>query len=484
MNAARLTEFRQLAIPAAVFLLTLAAAVISEVYFIIALPFFMLLLLAGWQQISIVYLVLLVTLPWSFEYSFSRELATDIPDEFLMILVTFLFFAWYLHNPRLLSGEISRHPLLLFLFIHLLWIVLSVSFTSDYLISVKYMLAKSWYVGAFVLAPLIVFAEKKNFKAAAIVLAVSMFIVVMLILVHHSIYGFRFAEMNSAVVPFFRNHVNYGAMLVCILPVFFGMLMLNQNKRTRYYILAAMLILLVALYFSYSRGAWLALPAGLAAYWFIRKKMLVAVFIISVLMIMAGLFYIKSNDRYLQFAHDYKTTIYHKDFREHLLATYKLKDVSTAERFYRWIAGVRMIKDNGLTGYGPGTFYYHYKPYAVPAFKTWVSDNRERSTVHNYFLLIAIEQGIPGLIIFLLLLGAMLYYSQYLYHRVQDAFYKTVAATAGAITIMIFVVNFLSDLIETDKIGSIFFLCLSALIVTDIKTRKPSEPSSDIQGIS
>lgn len=483
MKAAGLTEFRQLAVPAAVFLLTLAAAVISEAYFIIALPFFMLLMLAGWQQISIVYLILLVSLPWSFEYSFARELATDIPDEFLMILVSFLFLAWYLHNPRLLPGEIWQHPLLLFLFIHLLWIAVSVSFTSDYLISVKYLLAKSWYVGAFVLAPLIVFAEKKIFKTAILMLALSLFLVVLVILVHHVFLGFRFAEVNSAVAPFFRNHVNYGAMLVCMLPVFFGMLMLNQNKRTRYCILAAMLILLVALYFSYSRGAWLALPAGLAAYWFIRKKVLVAVFIISVLMIMAGLFYIKSNDRYLQFAHDYKTTIYHKNFREHLIATYKLKDVSTAERFYRWIAGVRMIKDNGLTGYGPGTFYYHYKPYAVLAFKTWVSDNRERSTVHNYFLLIAIEQSIPGLIFFLLLLCAMLYYSQYLYHRVQDTFYKTVVATAGVITIMIILVNFLSDLVETDKIGSLFFLCLSALIVTDLKTKKLSEPSSYIQGI-
>ena len=116
-----------------------------------------------------------------------------------------------------------------------------------------------------------------------------------------------------------------------------------------------------------------------------------------------AVFWIKADDRYLQYAHDYRTTIFHHDFREHLQATYQLKDVSTAERFYRWIAGVRMIKDNALTGYGPNTFYNNYKPYAVPAFKTWVSDNKEHSTVHNYFLLIAIEQGIPGLLFFLLL---------------------------------------------------------------------------------
>jgi len=192
------------------------------------------------------------------------------------------------------------------------------------------------------------------------------------------------------------------------------------------------------------------------------------------IILFACVFWLKNNDRYLRYSNDFKTTIFHKDFGEHLVATYKLKDVSTAERFYRWIAGVRMIKDNGITGYGPNTFYNNYKGYAVPAFKTWVSDNKDHSTVHNYFLLIAIEQGIPGLLFFIILLGAMLYYAQYLYHRVQDLFYKTTAITIGVIVTMIIVVNILSDLIETDKIGSLFFLCIATLIVTDINTRTQS----------
>ena len=199
--------------------------------------------------------------------------------------------------------------------------------------------------------------------------------------------------------------------------------------------------------------------------------MLVA-YVSIIVIVTASLFWIKAEDRYLQYAHDYRTTIFHQDFREHLQATYQFKDVSTAERFYRWIAGVRMIKDNALTGYGPNTFYNNYKPYAIPAFKTWVSDNKEHSTVHNYFLLITIEQGIPGLIFFLLLIGGMLYYAQHLYHRVKDPFYKTIAITAGAILVMILTVNFLSDLIETDKVGSLFFLCFSMLIIADVQQQK------------
>jgi O-antigen ligase len=232
-----------------------------------------------------------------------------------------------------------------------------------------------------------------------------------------------------------------------------------------------LLISLGALFFSYARGAWVALLAGLLVVWLIKRKLFLVSYIAGIFLTIVALCWLKSNDRYLRYANDYTTTIFHKDFREHLVATYKLKDVSTAERFYRWVAGVRMTGDNGLTGFGPGTFYPNYKPYTVPAFRTWVSDNKEHSTVHNYFLLTAIEQGIPGLFFLLLLLGAMICYAEALYHRVSDIFYKKLAFTTGVMLSMVLVVNFLSDLVETDKIGSLFFLCLALLIVTDINTR-------------
>jgi O-antigen ligase len=177
-----------------------------------------------------------------------------------------------------------------------------------------------------------------------------------------------------------------------------------------------------------------------------------------------GLGWLAHNNRYLDFSPDYNTTVFHENFSEHLIATYQLKDVSAAERFYRWIAGFRMIPDHPVTGFGPGTFYHNYKPYAVPAFETWVSNNEEHSTVHNYFLLTAIEQGLPGLLLLLLLTALVLYYAQYLYHRTTDTFYKTVSLATGSIFAMILTLNFLSDLVETDKIGSLFFLCIAVLV--------------------
>jgi O-antigen ligase len=437
----------------------------------VAIPFLILFFWAGWQQKNSMFLLLILSVPFSFEYNFSASLGTDIPDEALMLLVSFLFIAYWTYKPASVDKQTWLHPLMILLLISMSWLVVTTVLSSWKIVSLKILLAKGWYLGAFVLAPLIVFREKKWIKIISIGIAVSMFMVVAIALWRHASYGFGFAAINKSVAPFFRNHVNYSSMLVCIIPLFFAFYKLTAKKSARVFICIGILVLLTALFLSYARGAWLALALGIAAIWLIKRKLLLSVYIITLLIITASVFWLKTDNNYLRFAHNYKTTIFHPQFKEHLVATYQLKDMSTAERFYRWIAGVRMIKDNWLNGFGPGTFYQNYRPYGVPAFKTWVSDNKEHSTVHNYFLLLTIEQGIPGLIFFLLLLGTMFYYAQYLYHRVKDVFYKTTALTTGVILVMITTVNFLSDLIETDKVGSLFFLCLAVLLIIDRHTK-------------
>lgn len=457
---------------AGIFIASVAAAAITGHYLLAALPFGILFFYAGWQNRDSIFYLLLATLPFSIEYNFSPSLGTDIPDEFFMLLVSLLFLARWLYSPASVGKKMLQHPLSLLLLAGLSWMILTVCFSTHPSVSVKYLLAKSWYIGSFVLAPVMVFRDKPSIIKAGAILAGSMMLMVGVAVFRHGQTGFSFASVNEAVSPFFRNHVNYSAMLVCLLPLLIAFFRITKKRSARIALSAIILLALIALFFSYARGAWLALLAGVFAYWLLKKRLLLYTYIAAVILSIGLLFWIKANDRYLQYAHDYTTTIYHQDFATHFVSTYQLKDVSTAERFYRWIAGVRMIKDNWLTGYGPNTFYEHYKGYAVPAYKTWVSDNPEHSTVHNYFLLMAIEQGIPGLLFFLLLLGTMLYYAQRLYQRVTDLFYKTLSAVIGVMLTMIIVLNSLSDLIETDKIGSLFFLCFSLLIVIDINSRK------------
>ena len=454
---------------AATFVASTIVAIVTSLYWLLVIPFGLLLFYAGWQHRQIIFCLLIIALPWSVEFSFNSSLSTDLPDEPIMWLMTVLFVSYVLLKPSEIAVK-ARHPLVIILLCSLLWIIVTVLFSTDWLISLKFLLAKCWYLVAFVFVPILFFTNKTTIKNTAILFLASMLCVTILSICRHAFYGFRFANINEAVNPFFRNHVNYSAMLVCTVPILISAYQLN--KRYRSLIIPALFIVLIALFFSYARGAWLALLIGLVSYWLMREGKLLIAFAIVIGLTIASVFWLSSNDRYLDYAHDYRTTIFHKNFKEHLVATYKLKDVSTAERFNRWIAGVRMIKDSWLTGYGPNTFYYNYKPYAVPAFKTWVSDNKEHSTVHNYFLLVLIEQGVPGLLFFLFLIAAMIYYAEKIYHRTNDTFYKSAVMACGIMIMMIVAVNFLSDLIETDKVGSLFFLCLATLVTIDLKTTK------------
>ncbi|MGZ3854382.1 MAG: O-antigen ligase family protein, partial [Flavisolibacter sp.] len=287
------------------------------------------------------------------------------------------------------------------------------------------------------------------------------------------------------VKPFFRNHVNYSSLLVFIVPLLIGGIGLAITKRIKAFFYILLAIAIVAIYFSYARGAWLALLGGLVAYWLLKKRLLFVTWVLFLCIVIGSALWLGSNDRVVKLSSDYKTTIFHTNFRQHLVATYQLKDLSNAERIYRWIAGVRMAKDNWMTGTGPSTFYPAYKGYTLPLFKTYVSNNLEHSTVHNYFLLTLIEQGLIGGLLLVFLIASLFWYAQRIYFRTLERFWRVVVATVSSILVMQCIINFLSDMIETDKVGSVFYVCIATLIVADFRTREyKSDLTTDIQSIS
>ena len=273
--------------------------------------------------------------------------------------------------------------------------------------------------------------------------------------------------------PFFPNHVNYSSMLVCVLPVSWCVWKLTPaDDPRRKWILYGISIGLIGLVFAYSRGAWIALLLGILAVWVVRKKMMGYLVAMAVSGVVISTVWLVTDRNYLLVEPYHDRTVFHTGFGEPILATVEMKVVSNAERFYRWIAGARMLAAKPITGFGPNSFYLHYRPYTVSRFETWVSNNPEHSTVHNYFILIALEQGVPGLLLFCVLYFGMLLQAQKLYHRFQSLFYRTVALTVSIMLVMIGIVNCLSDMVETDKIGSLFWLCLGMIVLLDEKSRE------------
>jgi len=444
------------------------AGVVLQENLLLVVPFAGLAAFSFGLNLRLLFFALLFVIPLSTEFEVTATLSTDLPDEPLMLLLTGCLVVLFLLKPQLIPVELRKSSLVLLLLLQLVWLLMTVFFSHEVWLSIKYCLAKTWFIMAFVVGGLFFLRTKEDFALASKALIFAMLIPVLYSLLQHAGKGFTFESINATLSPFFRNHVNYSALLVCLSPV---LLLWYQfsTKRLRKWIVAVMVVFFIALFFAYSRGAWLCLLSGTVTWIAIKKRFLLSLIFTALLAAAVALFLLVQDENYMKFAPDFNTTRQHFDLNEHLEATYTLKDMSTMERFYRWIAGVKMVNEEKLKGYGPNTFTTYYKEYTVAAFKTWVSNNEEKSSVHNYFLLISIEQGLPALFILLALLICMFTIAVKAYHTLNDPFERSLAITAAVILSMIVTLNLLSDLIETDKIGSIYFLLMGIFIRLQVK---------------
>ncbi len=424
------------------------------------------------QQTAQLFWWWLWVLPLSTELAITDSLSLDFPGEPLLILLVGAILLLLITRRFSLPLPVYQSNLLVLVLLHLFWIGITILFSREPILSVKYLLAKCWYVLPLVILPSAFLQRYRHWQQMALALCIPMLLVVVQTILRHAAHGFSFEGIKDTLDPFFRNHVNYSGMLVCLLPIGIGIYLLTDDQRKKRKLGFALVIAKLGLILAYSRGAWIVAIAGLFAYWLIKRKWLMHALVMSSIVVSLALTWLLKENRFLQYRPDFTTTIFHTDFTDHMAATLALKDVSNAERFYRWTAGVAMAAEEPVTGFGPNSFYLHYKPYAAQLFRTWVSNNPDHSTVHNYYLLLALEQGLPGLCFFLLILFTALYRAQYLFHRLQTQLYRYAAMIAGVMLSMIALLNTMSDLIETDKIGGLFWLCIGVLIALEGKLQE------------
>ncbi|HMO32799.1 MAG TPA: O-antigen ligase family protein [Lacibacter sp.] len=466
------TNLRRWWLPGLGAIAAFAAGIALELPALFALPFVAVVVPRIVQvEVKHLFFLLLFFIPLSTELEVGGSLSTDVPDEPVMLLLTGALLGYFLLHPRRFPAAAARSSVVALLVLQLAWIFLTVIFSHNTVVSLKYLLAKTWYLVPFILGTLVFLQRREDFIKAGLLLVAGLSIPVVASLVQHAPHGFSFESVNDTLHPFFRNHVSYSAMIAFLLPILFAGQHLSTGRTRKLFILLIILFT-AALFFAYSRGAWLAVIAGVFTWWAVRRRQLLNLLALSVILAVIGVTWLIRDDNFMRFAPDFNKTYFRTDFSEHMAATYELKDISTMERFYRWVAGVRMVKEEPVTGFGPNTFYYHYKHYAVAAFKTWVSENKERSTVHNYFLLLAIEQGFPGLVLFVALLFLLFRLALRAYHRLTDPFDQALAMLCAVILSMIVVLNLLSDLIETDKVGGLFFLVTGVLVYLENRMRE------------
>jgi len=427
---------------------------------------YMLLLLVKWK---IAYLLFLFTIPISIDYQITGSLSTSLPDEPLMWVFMFMFPFIFLQDPKVLGRrDWWKDPIVTVITLQFVWMIVAVIFSKELMLSLKFMAAKTWFLISFFVLPYYVFRQKKDFRRAFLLFLVPLVVTMIIILIRHAARGFQFYRVEQAIGDLYYNHVDYSAVISIFFPLLLVAVPMTRSYRNPFItvtIVGLIIFFIPAIYLTFARAAVVAVIFAIGVAIAIRLRLVNLImpamigFIALVIIIMA------KDNRYINFRPNFEKTYMHKSFSEHIVATFRGEDMSSMERLYRWIAAMRMSQDEPVKGWGPNAFYYYYKPYAVSSFKTYVSRNVERSTTHNYFLYMLVEQGWPAMILYTVLIMVAFAQAQKTYYRFKDRFYKNCTLGVAMMVGSGFINNFFSELLETHKVGSLFYISLALLVV-------------------
>ena len=446
-----------------IFLIIVAVAILLSIYFqhyfAFLLPAFILGMVIIIEDYRRLFYLIFLLLPFSVEVYFEGPgLGTDLPSEPAMLILSFITVVLLIRNNLSFPKFYITHPIFILIGIHVFWIFITALNSSYPFISFKLLAAKIWYILPFFILPLMFVQESSELEKSYRILYKFLFVSICYVIIRHAFHGFSFASTYEVVQPFYRNHVSYAAICVVCLPFVWAFYRINKLEgKTNILMTIVFIVFIAGIYFSFTRAAILSMFIAWGAWYIIKKRWVKpTLFICFIVAIMMSL-YLSVDNKYMDLAPDFEKTITHSEFDNLLEATYKLEDISSMERIYRWISGIEMLKDRFWLGFGPGSFYSNYKLYSISSFQTYVSNNPDQSGIHNYFLMTWVEQGFIGFLILIALCFWLIIEGERVYHATANHRDKYLIMATLLGLIIILSMCLINDLIETDKVGPFFF---------------------------
>ena len=451
-------------------------AIGSDTYILAGIPLAFLTVYLAVVDFTKLFYLLIFCLPLSTEILLPNGFGTDLPTEPLMIGLMLISLVFFFQKGRQLNARIFLHPITWFLLLHLFWIYLSTISSNLFFVSLKWSMAKTWYVVVFYFLAAYLLKDLKAQKRLFWVFFWPLMFTVSIIMVRHAGQGFSFVSIHELLHPFQRNHVNYAAMLTLFLPFIWFAWRRQEFYSSRWYLLlGSVAFMVLAIYLSYTRAAYIALVLAIAAYFVFQLRLIRHLLAAGTVVAIISVVYVIQQNRYLEFAPNYETTVTHYEFDNLVEATYKMEDISTMERVYRWVAGMKMTPEEPWVGFGPGNFVNFYRSYTVTSFQTYISNNVDNSGIHSYFLMTLVEQGIIGLVIFILFSFVLLIKGEKILHQTKDPVRRGMVMSALLCLIVIDAFLLINDLVETDKVGPFLFICAALLVNTDFYNQDQKE---------
>jgi O-antigen ligase len=376
-----------------------------------------------------------------------------LPTEPLLFGLMLLLSAFQLKR-SFLPVHFWRSPLIWTVIIYLLWLLMSAITSSQPIVSLKYILARLWFIVPILFFGTHFFQKRSNRNTFIWLFIIANVIVILYTLIHHSYYGFGEKEGHWVMSPFYKDHTIYGASVALILPLAVGLYAYKKhNPLIQLTLISLIVIILVGLILSYTRAAWLSVigSIGIAVvlYYKVSWKPIALITGIAILFIIIRWDQIQMELERNKYEH---TT---EAFDERLQSAANIStDASNLERINRWSCAVEMFKKRPIMGYGPGTYAFEYAPFQRPENLTIISTNfGNMGNAHSEYLGALAETGLIGMLSLIAVVFAIFYTGITLYHRLPKTHQEDrilVLSTIMALSTY-FIHAFLNNYLDTDK---------------------------------
>src|SRR5690554_1166461 len=228
------------------FFIALALFALSENYLLLGIPFICAGILWPFLNFKSFYWFLILTIPFSFTiYFLNNSLATTVPDEPIMWFLLILSALIILYNRKSIPEWFLRNPITLILALQLVWLIISVIFSTDKFLSLKFLASKLWFWNAYIIIPLWIFKTKKDFKTAFLLFVIPTVLHAIFAFTWHYTLDFGFWDSNKVVRPFYFNHVDYSTVLSMVFPLLIIAYQLSKGKKWQRIILLATIIFFI-----------------------------------------------------------------------------------------------------------------------------------------------------------------------------------------------------------------------------------------------
>jgi putative inorganic carbon (hco3(-)) transporter len=405
---------------------------------------------------------------------FTQSVGLFVPTEPILVALMFVVLAFQLKRP-IIPQFIWKNELIWALIFYLSWIFITAITSSNPLVSFKFLLAKLWFVIPIFSIGTMIFQKTERIYAFLWLFCSGMMIAMIYTLLHHASYQFGEKEGHWVMSPFFKDHTIYGAMVAFTVPLIVGLYFAKKNGPLVQAILISFFVInMIALFFSYTRAAWLSIIVALGVWLLIKLRIkfsiLLSATIGTSLIVYFSWTSIEQNLAKNKAEH---TT---EDFGKRLESVSNVTtDASNLERINRWACAWDMFQDRPVFGYGPGTYAFEYARFQRPENLTIISTNfGDGGNAHSEYLGPLAEMGLIGFLAIIALVSAIFYLGITTYYCLyeQDKELRILVLAMILALVTYFFHGILNNYLDTDKASVPIWSICAIFLVLRYKLKK------------